>query len=208
MHRVIVCKMGRLGELRKIVDCQTSQLSDTRAEEPTQPTSDSQVIQSSYVGQVSPSCVISQANQSSNDGQENHQISDNQFIQSSCTEVNYLNSDSQVIQSSIESELNQSSTGDQYDHSASFVFNVNQNFEGVIFDNELEGQTLSPPQPLYTHALPTEPAVNQGSFRSRLVEEKKSKSSELLKYLQLPQPGSEKIVSKPEILNQLGPISH
>ena len=140
MHRVIVCKMGRLGELRKIVDCQTSQLSDTRPEEQViQPASDSQVIQSSYVGQVSPSSVISQANQSSNDGQKKHQISDNQFIQSSCTEGNYDNSDSEVIQSSIEGELNQSSTGDQYGHSASFVCNVNQNFEGVIFDNEIEG---------------------------------------------------------------------
>ena len=33
MNRVIVCKLGRFGELRKIVDCQTNQLSEGKSDE-------------------------------------------------------------------------------------------------------------------------------------------------------------------------------
>ena len=121
-----MCKVGRLGELRKIVDCQTSQLVDKPEE------------QSSH-------CEI---RQSSLGGQENQLTCDDWAISSNSDQANYLHSVNQVIQSNNDNEVSQVTRSSEdvsalmlgdYQLSDSFALNINQNFEGVIFENEFQG---------------------------------------------------------------------
>ena len=127
LSRVIVCKMGRLGELRKIVDCQTSQLMDMSEEQ-------------NNVGQVKQSICSGQEIQSNcvNVIKSSNNYSDPIFSQTQSSignQVNHLSSENQV------NEYSDGILSGNLDQSNSFLFNMNQNFEGIIFENEFQGKS-------------------------------------------------------------------
>ena len=101
MSRVIVCKLGRFGELRKVVDCQMNQLSD---------------------------------------GKSDNKDQTNQFNQTNTAMNRDLVRNSQMdLSNSMDqsSDMNQGIHLDSFEETRSPVFTINQNFEDVIFQNEI-----------------------------------------------------------------------
>ena len=86
--------------------------------------------------------------QSSLGGQENQLTCDDWAMSSNSDQANYLHSVNQVIQSNNDNEVSQVTRSSEdvsalmlgdYQLSDSFALNINQNFEGVIFENEFQG---------------------------------------------------------------------
>ena len=111
MNRVIVCKLGRFGELRKIVDCQTNQLSEGKSDE--QNTQNSQ----------SNSVIVTNESQS------------NSFVTSVCQSNSLVTSESQYS-SSVSSDSHLTSQMSQCGF-GSFGFNMNQKFEDCFFEIDM-----------------------------------------------------------------------
>ena len=133
MNRVIVCKLGRFGELRKIVDFQTNQLSDGKSDE--QNTQDRQ----------SNSFIVTNNSQYSsfvNSDCQSNSLATSES-QSNCPVSSDSHMTSQVSQSSIISHFNQSSVHmGQLKDASSFGLNINQNFEDFNFESDI-GKTLT-----------------------------------------------------------------
>ena len=131
MNRVIVCKLGRFGELRKIVDFQTNQLSEGKSDE--QNTHDSQYNSVILTNESQSNSFVTSVCQS------NSLVTSESQSNSSVSSDSHLTS--QVSQSSIISQFNQSSgdleQNDQQGGFGSFEFNINQNFEGCIFETDM-----------------------------------------------------------------------
>ena len=126
MNRVIVCKLGRFGELRKIVDCQTNQLSEGKSDE--QNTQNSQSNGVIVTNDSQSNSVVTSDSQS------------NSFVTSDCLSNSLVTSESQYScsvssDSHLTSQMSQGGFG-------SFGFNMNQNFEDCIFESDMGKELL------------------------------------------------------------------
>ena len=128
---MIVCKLGRLGELKKIIDCQTNQLSYGK--------SDKQNTQDRQYNSV----IVTNDSQSNSfvtrDCQSNSLVTSESQSNSSVSSDSHLTS--QVSQSSIFSKVNLSSDqmgqNCQQSEFGNFGSNMNQNFEDCFFEIDM-----------------------------------------------------------------------